>query len=321
MRLNRIVHSTLLAAVSCAVILATSTGADVSAQAQAATVWLSQVQPAAEKILAFGLTSNPEPYIPPERGQSSNPAEGSRATIGLSDDRVAMTSTSYPWSAIGRLQSPVDETSVSICTGSLVAPSIVLTNAHCIVNPETNQVRADITFKPNLINGRVADAADVATVVDVVYGTDFSDSDRVPHPNDWAFAQLDRPLGNTYGTLAWTALSVSELVSTYEDQLIMAGYSADFPAARPASTAGVHDGCNIIGEVDGSLLHDCDSYGGSSGGPILAVVNGEFRIVALNSAERFEEGRLSSTGETVRAGIVNYGVKIDPIVSFISQSE
>jgi V8-like Glu-specific endopeptidase len=306
-----------------AVILALGTLANLAAPTPTvASDLLSQAQhTAAEKVLAFGLTPNPEPYVPEGLQQSRNPAEGSRGTIGLSDDRIPMTSSSYPWSAIGRLQNPVDENRISICTGSLVAPDVVLTNAHCVVDPETNQVKSDVIFKPNFRNGQVDDEADIANVVDVIYGTDFSDSDDVPHPNDWAFAKLDRPLGDKYGTLAWTQLSMPELLNTYEGQLILAGYSGDFPENAPGRTAGVHDGCSILGEAQGSLLHDCDTYGGSSGGPILAVIDDEFRIVALNSAGLSESRVNTTTGEVLQTqGIINYGVKLDPIISFLSQS-
>lgn len=304
------------------VAAALSTGALITPIRTAATELLSQVQQtASEKVRDFGLTPNPEPYVPPTLSASRDPLEGSRGVIGLSDDRVPMLSRSYPWSAIGRLESPIGDTSyVSICTGSLVAPDVVLTNAHCVVDPETNRVKSEITFKPNLVNGRVQNEADVATVVDIIYGTDFSDSDSVPHPNDWAFVKLDRSLGNKFGTLAWTQMSMAELLNSYEGELIMAGYSGDFPENAPGRTAGVHDGCSVLGEVEGSLIHNCDTFGGSSGGPMMVVVDGEFRIVALNSAEYTEEGTLLSTGETIRRGIVNYGVKIDPIVDFLSQA-
>jgi protease YdgD len=294
----------------------------LTAQSQIlALTQISQVQPTiAEKIQAFGLTPTPEPFIPANLDQSRDP-QGSRGTIGLRDDRVPMTSQQYPWSAIGRLEYPIEGDRIGICTGSLVVPDVVLTNAHCVVNRETHEVIANITFKPNLINGRVANDADIANVVDVIYGTDFRDSDAVPHPNDWAFVKLDRPLGETYGTLAWTSLPVSDLLRTYDRELILAGYSGDFPADAPGRTAGVHDGCSILGEADGSLLHDCDTFGGSSGGPILAIIDGEFRIVALNSAERSEAAVNPTTGEIIaQESIINYGVKIAPIVNFLSQT-
>ncbi|MBD2093474.1 hypothetical protein H6F67_26920 [Microcoleus sp. FACHB-1515] len=110
---------------------------------------------------------------------------------------------------------------------------------------------------------------------------------------------------------------MSSLVQDYESRLILAGYSADFPASNPGRSAGVHMGCSILGEVEGSLIHDCDMTGGSSGGPILAFIDDEFRIVALNAAELVEEGTID--GDRVRAGIVNYGIKISEITSAIAQ--
>lgn len=286
--------------------------------AQAQTERTSNNRNLAQKVADFGLVPNPQPLIPRGLRRSANPSEEGRGVIGR-DDRRRMTSRAYPWSAIGRLQSPVGQNQVSICTGSLIAPDVVLTNAHCVVDERTNQVRQNITFAPNLIDGAVVRPEDVAQVVDVLYGTDFRDGNAAPHPNDWAFAKLDRPLGTIYGTLAWTSLPLSQLVNRpYSGQLTLAGYSGDFPADNPGRTAGVHVGCSILGEVEGNIIHDCDTTGGSSGGPILAQINGEFRIVALNSAEltrTYEDG----PGQRVREGVVNYGVKIDPIVAFIRQ--
>jgi hypothetical protein len=41
------------------------------------------------------------------------------------------------------------------CTGTLIAEDIVLTNAHCVVNPQTRKVSQAIAFQPNLVNGVV----------------------------------------------------------------------------------------------------------------------------------------------------------------------
>lgn len=284
----------------------------------------TQVQhAAAEKARGFGLGPDLEPHIPTDLNQSQHPTAqdgdgGNRGIIGLSDDRAPMTSQNYPWSAIGRLQSPIDNNTITICSGTLVAPDIVLTNAHCVIDPETSEIKPDITFHPNMIDGRVADPSHIAQAVDLIYGTDFRNDNRAPHPQDWAFVLLDRPLGDTYGTLGWTPLSVGELVRNHRNQIITVGYSGDFPAEAPGRTAGVHMGCNVLGEVEGSLIHDCDTYPGSSGGPMMTVINGEYRIIGINSAERTENATNVTTGEVIASqGIVNYGVKIQPIIDFL----
>jgi V8-like Glu-specific endopeptidase len=267
----------------------------------------------------FGLVTDPEPFIPDGLRQSNNPSEGSRGVIGL-DDRVPMTSRSYPWSAIGRLESPVAENTVFICTGSLVASDVVLTNAHCIIDPETHQPRLDTRFKPNLVNGRLQDEADVATVIAYIEGTDFQGNNAVLHPDDWAFLKLDKPLGEKYGTISWASLSLADLIGNPE-QYIMVGYSGDFPDNNPGATASAHVGCSILGDTEEEVLrHNCDTFGGSSGGPILALIDDEFRIVALNVAEGLAERVIENTEQVVQTGIVNYGIKVSRFVDFIAQN-
>lgn len=289
--------------------------ATLPAAAQSTSASVSGRIPSPQAFAAFGIRADFEPFVPQGLPESNNPTSG-RGVLGLDDDRVAMRSTFYPWSTIGRLVSPAGENMIDTCTGSLVAPDVVLTNAHCIINSETHQPKAQTRFMPNLIDGRVQDEADVANVIDFIRGTDFRDDNSVPQPEDWAFLKLDKPIGEKYGTLAWRSLPMSSLVADFQQRLILPGYSADFPPGNPGRTAGVHMGCSILGEVEGNIIHDCDTTGGSSGGPILASIDGEFRIVALNSAERIEEETVEN-GDRVRRGIVNYGIKISEIVNVI----
>jgi protease YdgD len=267
----------------------------------------------------FGLVTDPEPSIPDGLAQSTTPSESNRGVIGP-DDRVLMTSRSYPWSAIGRIESPVAENVFFICTGSQVAPDVGLTNAHCIIDPETHQPRPNTQFKPNLINGRLRDEADVATVIAYIEGTDFRDDNAVPHPDDWAFLKLDKPLGEKYGTISWASLSLADLIGNPE-QYTMVGYSGDFPEDNPGATASAHQGCSILGDAgDDVLRHNCDTFGGSSGGPILAWIEDELRIVALNAAEGLAERVNEDTEERIQVGIVNYGIKVSRFVDFIAHN-
>ena len=113
------------------------------------------------------------------------------------DDRVPMIDRGDPWSAIGRIAfEDANGTIVGQCTGTLIADDIVLTNAHCVVDPETHEPHNKrLMFEPNLINGVLADRNDRAQIIGGVYGTDFSDQADIIHPNDWAIVKLDRPIG------------------------------------------------------------------------------------------------------------------------------
>ena len=233
-----------------------------------------------------------------------------RGVIGT-DDRIPMTSRKYPWSAIGRVAGISASGGEYHCTGTLIAENLVLTNSHCVVDSDTHKFSQKILFQPNVINREVLDIADVATVKQVFYGTDFTGQNQ--DKNDWAVMLIDRPLGRKYGYLGLKNLPTSAF-AWMRQQLFFVGYSGDFPDPRkpayrrftagPGWTAGVQQGCSIVGEEQELLLHDCDTTGGASGGPIIAFIDNNPYIVALHNA-----GELDRDGK----GIVNFAVKISRI--------
>ena len=97
-----------------------------------------------------------------------------------------------------------------------------------------------------------------------------------------------------------------------QKKFIFVGYSSDFPnpkkpkyeflSAGSGWTASFQDKCSILQDDQNVLFHDCDTTGGSSGGPIIGVIDGQPYIVALNNAEI--KARNSNAA-------VNLAVKID----------
>jgi protease YdgD len=260
-----------------------------------------QVKPPAKSISGLKTTAG---FIPANLERSRFPRSG-RNIFGK-DDRILMNSAKYPWSAIGRVEALNGKTIDWTCTGTLIGKSLVVTNAHCVVDEKKQQITTNkIQFRPNLING---EAPAVAVATRVIPGTTQPNRDR---GNDWAFLVLDRPLGETYGWLKVAIADFSDLESAKE-AINLAGYSSDFPTEKPSETAGVHQGCSIRGFASqpGVITHDCDMMAGASGGPMFAFApDGSAIIVALNSAHRTSpDQRQGSKVERFSGDRANLGV-------------
>lgn len=187
------------------------------------------------------------------------------------DDRVAVTTTMYPWNTIGKMAGIG-------CTATLVGPALVLTAAHCVIDQTTGRVRSDLTtFRANYIAGHFENEA---TIMGVTVG-----STAVPTPTraDWAFLTLKEPLGDTVG---WLEIK-STTTETFPDVMTVVGYSGDFLAGE---IAGAHNLCRTKARDHdrGLIEHDCDTTRGASGGPAVKYYGSMLLVVGLNVAERRE---------------------------------
>ncbi|MBW4476734.1 MAG: trypsin-like serine protease [Tolypothrix brevis GSE-NOS-MK-07-07A] len=271
----------------------------------------------AQNARQFKIQSTGKPFQPSKLSSSEKPYDDTRAIVGW-DDRTPMISRKYPWSAIGRIVGETTEGKGYTCTGTLIAEDVVLTNSHCVIDPKTHKLSKKVVFLPNVINGELQDDNDAALAEKILYGTDFTNDAVTNQTNDWALIQLNKPIGQKYGYLGWKSLPSSTLVKN-QKKFIFVGYSADFPnpkkpkyeflSAGSGWTASFQDKCSIIQENQNILFHDCDTTGGSSGGPIIGVIDGQYYIVALNNAEI--KARNSNAA-------VNLAVKIDVLDRLIS---
>jgi V8-like Glu-specific endopeptidase len=284
-----------------------------SMQAQAQT---QQQQTTPPKYTSFKdagklrIQGSVKPFIPSNLGQSAKPNEGgTRGIPDQIDDRIPMLSRKYPWSTIGRVEGTTADAQSYHCTGALIAEDIILTNAHCVIDPENGKLSQRIQFLPNVIDRQVKDTRDIVEVVDVVYGTNFKDGAKLD-ANDWAVMKINKPIGRKYGYLGVKSVAPSTLIRN-QKKYFFVGYSGDFPSpkyqqyfsAGAGWTASFQAGCSILKEEANFLLHDCDTAGGSSGGPIIAMVDGEPYVVALN------EGEVKSS--STKRDLFNVAVKID----------
>jgi protease YdgD len=130
-------------------------------------------------------------------------------------------------------------------------------------------------------------------------------------------------LGKKYGTIPVQPLPIA-IFQKNPNKLIQVGYSFDFPnpkkdafkglVAGPGKTAGMHDGCSITAQrKDTVFVHECDTRGGSSGGPLLGWIEGKLHIVALNSAE--------FANQTTGIGSANYATDLTPVANWLAEAK
>lgn len=183
------------------------------------------------------------------------------------------TDSGREWQAVGRL----DINGTGFCTGSLIAPDLVLTAAHCLYDPNTKQRinHETIEFLAGWRNGRASAYRFVRRAVvhpDYVYTGKVS-SGRVR--NDVALIELQSPIRNTTVIPFETATH-----PTKGDEVGIVSYAQDRSEAP-----SIQEVCAVLGRQEGVLIMSCNVDFGSSGAPVFTFSQGKARIVSVVSAK------------------------------------
>lgn len=188
------------------------------------------------------------------------------------------------WLAVGRL----DINGTGFCTGTLIAPDLVLTAAHCLFDKATG-ARIDtarIEFLAGLRGGRASSYRYIrrALVHPSYRFTQAAGPERVR--NDLALLELQRPVRNSdikpFATASGAAKGAQVGVVSY--------------AHDRAQAPSLQEVCRVMGHQRGAMVMTCAVDFGSSGAPVFSFDGTEPRVVSVVSAKAELSGRSVSLG-------------------------
>ncbi|MFC0409953.1 trypsin-like serine peptidase [Roseomonas elaeocarpi] len=175
------------------------------------------------------------------------------------DARHVVDGEAAPWTALGRVQTELG----TRCTGTMIAPRVVLTAAHCLVAPRSGQLvqPGSVHF---LLGYHAGNWVAQARATGFRVGPGFEAARRGPPGADWAILTLDAAIG-----VPGRVLPLLRAVPPPGTPLSLGGYQQDRAEVLIADTTCRALGLQLVEGVP-MLVHGCAGTRGSSGAPVLA---------------------------------------------------
>lgn len=205
------------------------------------------------------------------------PAWAETALIGL--NRVEQAS---PWKAVGRLDS-----SAGYCTGTLIAPDLVLSAAHCTFDKQGTRLPAsDLTFRAGFRNGRVEAERKVVQIVRPE-AYDYKGENWVTKvANDAVLLRLSTPIATH---VISPFLVEPRPLNSGEVSVVSYGRGRD-------NLPSLQRTCTVLQNYRGMMLMDCNTTFGSSGAPVFRRDGIKIRIASVVSGSVSVDGTRRTTG-------------------------
>ncbi|MGB5863579.1 MAG: trypsin-like serine protease [Sulfitobacter sp.] len=206
------------------------------------------------------------------------PVQADSPLIGL--DRIEKAS---PWKAVGR----VDMSDGGFCTGTLIAPDLVLSAAHCTYTTEgVRRGPKDLTFRAGFRNGRV-DAERKVVQIARPEEYQYKGGDTVKRvANDVVLLRLSTPIA-------------SHIISPFvvEPRRLSSGEVSVVSYGQGRETLpSLQHTCSVLRSFQGVMAMDCNTTFGSSGAPVFYRDGTQIRIASVISGSAEIDGTRLTIG-------------------------